>query len=141
MELVYPFSKIEPVSIFFKQPQHLIDALLSLPTGIARSQWPPTTTTTTTTTATADTTTSLFQETFSDEFAKMIDVSKSTVGFVHETFDPENIFVEMHYRILKKKVSLLENLRCLMPTVSDADVEAQLHTILMDGVTEVRYIQ
>jgi hypothetical protein len=133
MELVHPFSKIEPVSIFFKTPQNLIEALLSLPNGIARSEWPPTTTTTTTTT-----TTPLFQETFSDEFAKMIDVSKSTDGFVClETFDPENIFVEMHYRILKKKMTLLENLRCLMPTATDVEVEAQLHTILMDGVTEV----
>ena len=116
MDVVSNLSPRKCSSIFFNGPSELIDALVGLQDG-------------------------LFVRTVHEEegtkLANMIDIAKHREGLLTKNTYTENIFCEMHYRLLDEKNRLFAVIQQSLRGLSDEALERNLHGICLDKVNLV----
>ena len=117
MDVVSNLSASNCSSIFFNGPSELIDALVSLQDGF----YLPTAN----------------NEEAGAKMAQMIDIAKYREGLLTENTSAENIFCEIHYRLLEEKNKHLREIQLSLGGLSDEMIERHLHVICMDKVNEV----
>jgi hypothetical protein len=128
MEIIQPISKSEGTSIFCTPPPPLIEGFSALVGGIVRPLG-------------LELGDSAYSDYFSSQLSKMIETSKSLEGFGSDSasrFNLDDGLLEIQYRILGRKTTLLEKIKQNMPALNDPAMGYQLYTILMDSVLEVR---
>ena len=115
MELSRAASFHECASIFLTRPSPLIDALIS------------------------DCGNGLFLTTRSEVeiLSDMIDTAKYRAGLSMDNSYVENVFMEIHYRLLEEKNKLLFQVKQSLAGVNDEMAERLLLGILLDKVNEV----
>ena len=67
----------------------------------------------------------------------MIDTAKYRAGLSMDNSYVENVFMEIHYRLLEEKNKLLFQVKQSLAGVNDEMAERLLHGILLDKVNEV----
>ena len=119
MEIVNELFPSVVSSIFFNGPSDLIEALTSLQDGLFFTT----------------------NEEISQKMKKMLETAKFREGLRADNSHLENIFVEIHYRLLEKKNFHLLEIQRSLSGITDELVERTLHQILLDNVNEVGKVQ
>ena len=121
MELVENIVPNDVSTIFFNKPAHLIEALisgrqregLSLDFHISASGEP-------------------------GRLSSMIDIAKAREGLRSDGPYLDNIFAEIHYRLLEKKNSYLVAIQQALPGMTDENIHRDLHQVCLDEVNQER---
>ena len=118
MELVDNIVPNDVSTIFFNKPSHLIEALiwgsqreaLSLDLHVAGGE--------------------------SGQLTGMIDLAKTREGLRSDGSYLDNIFTEIHYRLLEKKNSYLLAIQETLPGMTDESIHRYLHQVCLDEVNQ-----